>query len=112
MRELLFSVTKNDFRVDTFRAGGKGGQNQNKRDTGVRITHTASGAVGESRSHRSQLQNRTAAFQRLLQSPRWKVWFNRRVAEALQRESIEEKVERMLRDVKIEYREDGSWIAR
>jgi protein subunit release factor B len=44
MRERILSVTLADCRVDTFRAGGKGGQNQNKRETGVRITHRASGA--------------------------------------------------------------------
>ena len=51
-RELLFSVTKKDLRIDTFRAGGKGGQNQNKRNTGVRVTHPDSGAVGEARDQR------------------------------------------------------------
>ena len=57
MRELLFRVTMKDCDRQTFRAGGKGGQNQNKRDTGVRIIHRASGAVGESREHRTQGQN-------------------------------------------------------
>lgn len=111
MREKLFSVTSKDFRVDTFRSGGKGGQNQNKRDTGVRITHVESGAVGESREHRTQGANRTAAFNRLLESPRWRSWFNLRVAEELQRESVEERVERMLREdsVVVEGRVDGRW---
>jgi len=36
-KELLFSLTKKDFRVDTFRAGGKGGQKQNKTNSGVRV---------------------------------------------------------------------------
>ena len=47
MRELLFSVTRDDFTIQTFRAGGKGGQKQNKTDSGVRCIHNASGAVGE-----------------------------------------------------------------
>jgi protein subunit release factor B len=38
-KELLFSLTKKDFRIDTFRAGGKGGQKQNKTSSGVRVTH-------------------------------------------------------------------------
>lgn len=49
MKELLFSLTKKDFRIETFRSGGKGGQHQNKTDSGVRIVHLESGAVGESR---------------------------------------------------------------
>lgn len=48
-RSLLFSVTIKDCEVQTFRAGGCGGQNQKKRDTGVRIIHHPSGARGESR---------------------------------------------------------------
>ena len=64
-RERLKSFTKKDFRVDTFRAGGKGGQNQNKRDTGVRITHIETGLSAESREHRTQYQNKVAAFKKL-----------------------------------------------
>ena len=61
-KELLFSLTKKDFVVETFRAGGKGGQKQNKTDSGVRIKHPASGAVAESREERSQHQNKKIAF--------------------------------------------------
>jgi protein subunit release factor B len=60
-RELVLSVTLKDCEVQTFRAGGKGGQNQNKRDTGVRIIHHPSGARGEARDERSQLQNKRLA---------------------------------------------------
>lgn len=64
-KELIKTWTKDDFRVDTFRAGGKGGQNQNKRDSGVRITHIESGLSAESREHRDQLTNKKAAFNKL-----------------------------------------------
>ncbi len=66
-RSVLFSATRSDFRVDTFRSGGPGGQNQNKVETGVRITHLATGLSAESREHRSQHQNKVAAFRRLAQ---------------------------------------------
>lgn len=56
-RQLVFSVTARDCVRQTFRSGGKGGQNQNKRDTGVRFIHRPSGAVGEARDERSQHQN-------------------------------------------------------
>ena len=65
----MFSVTLADCEVQTFRSGGKGGQNQNKRDTGVRIIHHPSGARGESREERSQLQNKRAAFARMAAHP-------------------------------------------
>lgn len=47
------SVSIKDCRVDTFRAGGPGGQRQNKVSSGVRIIHEPSGAVGEARDERS-----------------------------------------------------------
>ena len=52
-------------RVDTFRSGGKGGQHQNKTESGVRLTHGPTGIVVRSRRHRSQHQNRSAALARL-----------------------------------------------
>jgi hypothetical protein len=81
-RKHVFSVTAKDLRIDTFRAGGKGGQNQNKVNSGVRITHDASGAVGESREHRNQLQNKKAAFKRMTESKEFQSWI------ALQRDII------------------------
>ena len=64
-RELIFSARKKDFRVDTFRCGGPGGQNQNKLETGVRITHIPTGISCEGREHKSQHKNKQAAFKRL-----------------------------------------------
>ena len=66
MKQLIFSRSKKDFRVDTFRCGGPGGQNQNKRDTGVRITDKETGLNAESREHRTQEQNKKAAFRKLV----------------------------------------------
>lgn len=40
-RTLIASYTRKDFRVDVFCTGGPGGQNQNKNQNGVRITHLA-----------------------------------------------------------------------
>ena len=73
-KELLFSITKKDFEIQTFRSGGKGGQNQNKVESGVRIIHKASGAVGESREERHQLQNKKKAFKRLTETEKFKNW--------------------------------------
>jgi len=104
--KLLFSVNKKDFRIDAFRAGGKGGQKQNKTNSGCRITHLASGAVGESREERSFFQNRKKAFERLVQSDKFQKWHKIEVARHLGHlAEIEEKVKDMMKEenLKIEY---------
>lgn len=64
-KTLAFSATRKNFRVDTFRSSGPGGQNVNKLETGVRITHIPTGLKGESREERSQHANKQRAFKRL-----------------------------------------------
>lgn len=96
-REPLFSVTRKDLDVQFMRAGGPGGQHQNKTSSACRIAHTASGAIGESREQRSQVQNKKLALQRLAASARFKTWVRMQAAAILAGyHSIEEKVEKAL----------------
>ena len=60
------ALPPSEFQVDTFRSGGKGGQNVNKVETAVRITHLPTGLIVASQSQRSQHQNRAAAMKLLL----------------------------------------------
>jgi protein subunit release factor A len=111
MKKLLFSITKKDLKVDQFRAGGPGGSNQNSRNTGCRVTHIESGAVGEARDSRSYEDNKRAAFRRMINSARFKMWHNEKCMDILSKETLEERVEKMLdeNNLLIEVKEGGEW---
>jgi RF-1 domain len=118
--QLLFSVTKKDFEMQTFTVPGPGGGGKDTSKTGVRLIHKDSGAVGEGRETRSVTKNREAAFKRLVNTKKFKDWHRiecaRRMGKPIPEtpEQIKERVDRMIDEglkngtIKVEYLEDGA----
>lgn len=113
-KELLFSITKKDFKIEHFSGTGKGGQYRNKHQNCVRLHHPASGVIVTGQSYRERPANMGEALRNLLKHPKFMVWYNTKVYELSKGKSIEEIVEEMIspENLKIEIQKDGKWVER
>lgn len=117
-KELLFSVGPKDFKWDFFKTSGPGGQNKNKRDTACRCTHIASGAIGIGSEEREQGKNRRIAFERCVNSEKFRAWHRLECARVLidknERRKIEREIDAELlheKNLLIEAKDvNGKWV--
>jgi hypothetical protein len=112
-RKPILSVSIHDCDVQVFCCGGKGGQNQNKVASGVRVIHRPSGARGECREERDQFQNKKRAFRRMAESRAFRVWIRLEIARRAGCEPIEAIVERAIqpKNLRIESKASGgAWV--
>jgi protein subunit release factor B len=113
-RKPFLRITKDDLTIQTFAAGGPGGQHQNKTATGVRIIHEPSGARGECRTSRSQLDNKRTAFRLMCADPKLMLWvkFQMAMKDGILAEA-EAYAEREINNpahISVEVQRDGKWV--
>ena len=110
--KLLFSITKKDFKLEYFSGSGAGGQYRNKHQNCVRLYHPGSGVRVTGQSNRNRIANLREAFHNLVSHPTFRLWLNRRINEVVTKETIKEKVEKLIiqtENLKIEYKVKNKW---
>lgn len=96
MKELLFSITRKDLKVNYFSGTGPGGQNRNKNQNCVRIQHKDSGVIVTGQSNKSRQANVKEALNNLVNHPKFKLWHTGKIHEVLSGKTIEELVNEQL----------------
>ena len=108
-KQKIITVTRDDCEWQYFTVGGHGGSGKDTSNTGVRVKHPPSGAVGEARESRSQGQNRRAAWRRMAESAAFRAWARTLTTDI---KKVTEQVESAMdpKNLKVEVKDkDGRW---
>ena len=105
MKELLFSITKKDFKITYFSGKGAGGMHRNKHQNCVRLQHIESGVIVTGQSNRKRVANTKEAFNSLMNNGKFKMWYNQKIYEVMEGKTIEQRVEESMQpeNLEIEY---------
>lgn len=115
-RKPALTITIDDCRVDTFTVGGAGGAGKDTSNTGVRVVHEASGAVGQSVDTRQQSKNKALAFRRMAEKPELMAWIHKQINDARNGQRLEERVNAAVdeqmkpENIRIEAYQDSKWV--
>jgi len=102
-RERITIVSEKDLDISYFCGSGAGGQARNKVSSGVQIIHRESGAIGRASDTRSQAQNKRAAFERMVKTPKMKFWISRKLYEIRQKETLDETIKKETTSDKLKF---------
>lgn len=112
MKTPLFSITAKDCEWSYTKGSGSGGQKRNKTSSAVHCVHPPSGARGYSEASRSQADNKSDAFRKMVETDLFKKWLHMESLRISGRmELIEAEVDKQLTPakLKVEVQQDGRW---
>lgn len=89
--DIEIDLREEDIKMDTYRAGGAGGQKVNKTDSAVRLTHIPTGLIAACQTERSQHQNRATAM-KMLKAQLYELEMKKRQAEKEKIEANKEEI--------------------